>query len=368
MNDTDYMRRALDLAKKGVGHVNPNPMVGAVIVKNGRIIGEGYHKFYGGPHAEREALASLTESAEGATLYVTLEPCCHYGKTPPCTEAILEHRLARVVVGALDINPKVAGKGVEILKKHGIQVDIGILKEECLELNRIFYHYIRERKPYVIMKYAMTMDGRIATRTHQSRWITGEKARAHVQETRLLCAGIMVGVGTVIHDNPRLTCRIPGAKNPLRIICDTHLRTPEAATVIQTAHEVPTILATCETDPARQQSYRNHGCQIICTDEWNGHVDLRQLMTELGAQGINSVLLEGGAQLNWSALDQRIVTRVQAYIAPKLFGGQEAVSPISGEGVHSPSEAFLLNHARLTRLGEDYLIESEVTYPCLRES
>ncbi|MCD8083326.1 MAG: bifunctional diaminohydroxyphosphoribosylaminopyrimidine deaminase/5-amino-6-(5-phosphoribosylamino)uracil reductase RibD [Clostridiales bacterium] len=368
MNDSDYMRRALALAKKGAGHVNPNPMVGAIIVKDGRIIGEGYHQYYGGLHAERNALASLTEPAAGATIYVTLEPCCHYGKTPPCTEAILEHGLSRVVVGTLDENPLVAGKGVDILRNHGLQVDVGILEEECRSLNRIFNHYIREKKPYVIMKYAMTMDGRIATRTHLSRWITGETARAHVQQTRLLCSGIMVGVETVIHDDPRLTCRIPGGKNPVRIVCDTHLRTPETACVVQTAQEVPTILATCETDAAKQKVYLDHGCRILRTNEKDGHVDLGQLMTMLGEEGIDSVLLEGGGQLNWSALNQQIVTLVQAYIAPKLFGGQNAVSPIGGIGIDSPSEAFLLKHSRLTMLGEDYLIESEVSYPCSQES
>ena len=226
MTDRDFMMRAIELAKKGKGWTNPNPMVGAVIVKNGKIIGEGYHEKCGQLHAERNAIASLTESAEGATIYVTLEPCCHYGKTPPCTEAILEQKIARVVIGSRDPNPKVAGKGAEILRRAGLQVQEDFMREECDELNPVFFHYITNKTPYVVMKYAMTADGKIATKTGASKWITGEEARNEVQRMRHKYMGIMAGIGTVLADNPLLNTRIEGKKSPVRIICDSKLRMP----------------------------------------------------------------------------------------------------------------------------------------------
>ena len=209
MTDQEYMFRAIQLAKKGEGWTNPNPMVGAVIVKDGRIIGEGYHKKCGELHAERNAIASLIESAEGATIYVTLEPCCHYGKTPPCTEAIIEQKIKKVVIGSRDPNPKVAGKGAQILRESGITVVQDFMREECDRLNPVFFHYITTKTPYVVMKYAMTLDGKIAAYTGKSRWITGSEARHHVQTQRARYTGIMVGVGTVIADDPLLTCRLP---------------------------------------------------------------------------------------------------------------------------------------------------------------
>ena len=224
MSDRDYMERAIELAKYGRGWTNPNPMVGAVIVKDGRTIGEGFHERYGGLHAERNAFASCSESAAGATLYVTLEPCCHYGKTPPCTEAILEQGIRRVVIGSRDPNPQVAGKGAETLRAAGIQVEEDFMREECDRLNPVFFHYIVTKMPYVVMKYAMTADGKIATRTGASKWITGEKARMTVQEMRHACMGIMAGVGTVFADDPLLTVRLEGKKSPVRIICDSKLR------------------------------------------------------------------------------------------------------------------------------------------------
>ncbi len=219
--DEYYMRRAIALAKKGEGWCHPNPMVGAVIVKEGRIIGEGYHARRGELHAERNAIKSLTESAAGAAIYVTLEPCCHYGRTPPCTEAILEQGITRVVIGSRDPNPKVAGKGAAILREAGLTVEEDFLKEECDALNPVFFHYITTKTPYVVMKYAMTMDGKIAAKTGDSKWITGEAARERVQEMRHACMGIMAGIGTVLADDPLLTCRIPGGRNPVRIICDS---------------------------------------------------------------------------------------------------------------------------------------------------
>lgn len=360
IKDMEYMQLALALARKGCGWVAPNPMVGAVIVKDGEIIGQGWHEKCGQPHAERNALASCTKSPRGATMYVTLEPCCHTGRQPPCTDAILEAGIRRVVVGSGDPNPLVAGKGIQILRAHGIEVTENVLWEECQQLNEVFFHYIRTKRPFVVMKYAMTLDGKIAAYTGASKWITGEKARNHVQEQRHRYSAIMAGVGTVLADDPLLTCRINESKNPIRIICDTNLRTPLTAQVVATAKQIPTVLATCCTDGGQQRPYKEAGCRMLCIQKKNGHVDLEQLMERLGQEQIDSVLLEGGGTLNWAALESGIVQKVQAYIAPKLFGGQTAKTPIEGVGVSSPAAAVHLKNSTITCLGEDFLIESEV--------
>ncbi|MEY8356860.1 bifunctional diaminohydroxyphosphoribosylaminopyrimidine deaminase/5-amino-6-(5-phosphoribosylamino)uracil reductase RibD [Lachnospiraceae bacterium 54-53] len=367
MTDRDYMMRALELARKGVGAVSPNPLVGAVIVKDGRVIGEGWHEHFGGPHGERNALAACTESPGGADLYVNLEPCCHYGKTPPCTEAIMESGIRRVVVGTEDPDPRVAGKGIRLLRENGIEVETGVMKQECEELNRVFFHFVKSGTPYVVMKYAMTMDGKIATAAGNSRWITGERAREKVHEDRNRYSAVMAGVGTVLSDDPLLTCRMPGGRNPVRIICDTRLRTPLASMVVRTAGAVPTVIATgCRAEEALRP-YCEAGCRVLPVPAPDGKLDLKVLMEKLGETGIDSVLLEGGGTLNWSALKSGIVNRVQAYIAPKLFGGRDALSPVEGEGVEMPGFSFLLAEPVITRIGEDILIESEVT-GCLQGS
>lgn len=360
MMDEEYMRLALQLAGKGCGWTAPNPMVGAVIVKNGRVIGQGWHEKYGALHAERNALAACSESPEGATMYVTLEPCCHYGKQPPCVDAILEAKIGRVVVGSADINPRVSGKGIQILREHGISVTEHVLRAECDKLNEVFFHYIATKKPFVVIKYAMTMDGKIATYTGASKWITGEAARAHVQQQRHQYTAIMVGVGTVLADDPMLTCRIPDGKQPIRIICDTRLRTSLTAQVVTSARQIPTILATCCTDLEKRMAYEKAGCHVVMANEKEGHVDLGHLMEKLGQAQIDSILLEGGGMLNWAALESGIVQKVYTYIAPKLFGGQGAKTPIEGLGVKIPAEAFYLKNSRISQLGEDFLIESEV--------
>ena len=358
--DAVYMRRALALAQKGMGFTAPNPLVGAVIVKNGQVIGEGWHQKYGQAHAERNALAACTQSPAGATLYVTLEPCCHQGKQPPCTQAILEAGIARVVIGSADPNPLVAGKGAAVLKAHGVAVTEGVCRKDCDRLNEPFFHYITTQTPYVAMKYAMTLDGKIAAATGASQWVTGEEARAHVQTLRLRYSAVMVGVGTVLADNPRLTCRLPGGRNPIRIVCDSRLRTPLDAYVVQTAGKIPTWIATCCTEKARRKPYEDLGCRLFTVAEQDCRVDLRDLMAQLGAAGVDSILLEGGGALNWSALAAGVVQLVLAYVAPKIFGGREAKTPVEGPGVAVPAEAAPLAVRRITRLGEDILIESEV--------
>lgn len=362
MRDTRYMKRALELAKKGCGYTNPNPMVGAVILKDGKIIGEGWHENYGKPHAERNALSKCQESPQAATLYVTLEPCCHYGKTTPCTEAIIESGIKKVVIGSLDPNPLVEGKGIQMLRLHNIEVVKGILKEECDQVNEVFFHYIKTGLPLVVMKYAMTMDGKIATHTGKSKWITGEKARQKVQADRHRFSAIMVGVGTVIADNPLLTCRLKNGNNPTRVICDTSMRTPLTSKIIQTAKYVPTIIATCCKEIKTHKPYIDAGCHIILTPKKQNHIDLSFLIERLGKEKIDSILLEGGGALNWSALESKIVNNVQIYIAPKLFGGSDSKTPVEGFGVEQPSDSFFLNTRRIIKLGEDILIESEVLY------
>ena len=370
--DEMYMKMALELAEKGAGQVSPNPMVGAVIVKEGRVIGQGWHQKYGGPHAERNALADCRESPEGAVMYVTLEPCCHHGHQPPCTDAILEAGIRRVVSGCKDPNPLVGGKGIRLLRDHGVEVTEGVLEEECRALNRVFFHFIRTKRPYVTMKYAMTMDGKIAAFTGASRWITGEEARAHVHLQRSRNRGIMAGIGTVLADDPLLTCRMDGGQNPVRIICDSHLRLPLDSRIATTAGDVPTILAVCSepmqpsgTDRAdtleeRIKPYLEKGCRVLTLPERDGHIDLEQLMDALGREGIDSILLEGGGTLNWSMLKAGLVRRLQLYLAPMILGGETAKTPVEGQGCPSPAEGFFLRNSRITRLGQDLLIESEV--------
>ena len=360
MTDEYYMRRAIALAQKGEGQVSPNPLVGAVIVKDGKIIGEGYHEHYGQPHAERNALANCIQSPEGATIYVTLEPCCHHGKQPPCTDALLAAGIRRVVIGSKDPNPLVHGKGIRILREHGVEVTEQVLQDECDEMNEVFFHYIQTKLPYVRMKYAMTLDGKIASASGKSQWITGEAAREQVHRMRHEMTGIMVGAGTVIADDPMLNCRLPQTKDPVRIVCDTTLRIPLKSRIVQTAEEQNTIIATCCQDEAKIREYQKYGCRIIVTEHADGKVDLKELMRQLGADGIESVLLEGGAMLNWSALEAGIVNEVYAYVAPKLFGGADAKSPVAGIGVDYPDDAYCLVSQRVQQVGEDILIAGEL--------
>lgn len=364
MKDEFYMQRAIKLAQKGAGSVAPNPMVGAVIVKDDRIIGEGYHERYGDLHAERNALKNCSEDPKGATIYVTLEPCCHQGKQPPCTQALIDSGIKRVVVGTLDVNPIVAGKGVEILKKHGIEVTVGVMEEEAGSLNKVFNKYITTGLPYVVMKYAMTSDGKIATRTGASKWISSEESRQKVHELRGELTAIMVGVGTVISDDPLLTCRTEGEhKNPIRIICDTNLSTPLDSQVVLDASNNKTIIATCKGDCSKRNALESLNCEILTVPEKNGTVDLKALMTTLGKRGIDSILLEGGATLNYSALDARIVDEVQIYMAPKVFGGR-AKSPVEGVGVDLPADAISLKPRNVSMIGQDIFVENEVIYKC----
>ncbi|MCC8141124.1 MAG: bifunctional diaminohydroxyphosphoribosylaminopyrimidine deaminase/5-amino-6-(5-phosphoribosylamino)uracil reductase RibD [Lachnospiraceae bacterium] len=361
MEKEDYMSRALELAKKGAGHTNPNPMVGCVVVKDGRVIGEGWHEEYGGFHAERNALLHCEEDPAGADLYVTLEPCCHTGKTPPCTDIILEKGIGRVFVGSLDPNPLVNGRGIQILRDAGIPVETGILAEECEHINEVFYHYISTKRPFLVMKYAMSLDGKIACATGDSKWVTGEAAREHVQKLRNRYMGIMVGIGTVLADDPMLTCRIPGGTNPTRIICDSSLRIPKDSRIVQTAREIPTIVA-CSSEVFQSERAKKKvellndaGIQILPTSGGVG-INLIQLMEKLGGQGIDSILLEGGGTLNSSALRDGIVNKIYAYISNKLIGGVDAPTPIGGIGADHIAEAVQLTNVNIRAIEEDMCI------------
>mgnify|MGYP002509844972 CR=1 FL=1 len=353
MTDYDYMRRAIELAKKGEGAVDPNPLVGAVIVKNDKIIGEGYHKKYGDLHAERNAFKSITESAEGGTLYVTLEPCCHTGKTPPCTDAIIENKIAKVVIGSGDPNPLVAGKGATVLKNAGIEVVEGFLAEECDVLNDVFFHYITNKTPYVVMKYAMTLDGKIATKSGDSKWITNELSRRKVQEMRNKYTGIMVGIGTVKADDPMLNTRIEGGRSPIRIICDSKLSISADSNICRTASEIKTFVVTAFKDmpsgivtdikTPKMRELSRLGIKFINVPAKSDEpeVDLNRLMELLGKLQINSILLEGGGTLNYSALQAGIVNEIAAFIAPKIVGG-DAKTPVGGTGVDNLGKAQML--------------------------
>lgn len=355
-----YMKRAIELALEGIGKVNPNPLVGAVIVKDDRVLAEGYHEKYGALHAERHAFSKLRESAAMADMYVTLEPCCHYGKQPPCTQAIIENGIKNVYVGSHDPNILVAGKGIKQLREAGINVVENVLKEECDALNPVFFHYITTKTPYVVMKYAMTLDGKTACDTGESKWVTGREARQHVQKTRNALTGIMAGVQTVINDNPMLTCRLDNGRNPVRIICDSHLRIPVSSNILKTAQKIRTIIATTSDDKQKIDQIRETGAEIIKTEPLYGRVNLNELIIKLGEQGIDSILLEGGGTLNQSALKAGIVNHIQAYIAPKIFGGSGRYTPVGGIGVTSPDDAYLFDNLKITQFGSDILLEYDI--------
>ncbi len=358
--EIQYMKRALELAEKGSGFTSPNPLVGAVIVKDGMIIGEGYHEIYGGAHAEINAFKNTTGDVRGATMYVTLEPCSHFGKTPPCAGAIIEKGISKVVIGMVDPNPIVAGKGISILRESGIEVHTGVLEDECKKLNEIFIKYITTKKPFVILKSAMTLDGKIATATGDSKWITNEASRTRVHEIRQRVAGILVGIGTVLTDNPYLTTRLMSANvsHPVRIILDTHARIPLDAHVLEDLDEIRTIIATtalASEDNLKQ--LKEKGAEILLLPIKDDHVDLKALMTALGELGIDSVLIEGGSSVNYSALEAGVVDKVIFFIAPKLIGGDGAKTPVGGTGKMFMRDAIVLKNMKHMVIDEDIMIE-----------
>ena len=358
------MKYALSLARQGIGKVNPNPLVGAVIVKEGRIIGEGYHEVYGGVHAEINAIKHASEETNGATLYVTLEPCNHYGKTPPCTEAIIKNKIAQVVIGMEDPNPLVAGRGIKRLEEVGIKVIVGILEEECRKLNEIFIKYITKQEPFVLLKTAMTLDGKIATVSGDSRWITGELAREKVHQLRNAYSGIMVGIGTIMKDNPQLTCRLTQGRNPTIIVLDSTLRIPMSSKIIHGPSKVMIATTKEMEDRAKDKvkELKALGIQILFVEAYEGRVHLKQLMIQLGRLGIDSILIEGGAEVNASALEANIVDKMQFYIAPKIIGGSGAKTPVAGRGITHLKEAINVQELQINRFEEDILLEGYIIH------
>lgn len=353
-----YMRKALKLAKKGMGHTSPNPMVGCVIVKNGKIVAEGYHERCGEYHAERNALLRCKEDVTGAEAYVTLEPCCHHGKTPPCTDIIIERGIKKVYVGSMDSNPLVGGKGVKLLEEAGIEVECGILKEECDKLNEVFFHYIEKKTPFVVMKYAMTLDGKIAAYTGDSKWVTGEDARNHVQLLRKKYSGILVGIGTVLEDNPMLNCRIEEGVDPVRIICDSKLSIAEhmECNIVKTAKNIKTIVAYVQSEEEKKKALEDAGVVLLQAGN-KEKIDLKLLLKRLGEMGIDSILVEGGGKIHGSFLEEGLVNKVYAYIAPKLVGGDTAKMPVGGRGFEKMMDAKKLQHVQIEQLGEDILVK-----------
>ena len=362
-NDVRYMQLALQMARNATGRTVPNPLVGAVIVQAGRVVATGWHRKAGTPHAEIHALNMAGELARGATLYVTLEPCAHYGRTGPCAVAVRDAGIARVVVGMRDPNPLVAGKGLKILADAGVAVDVfpddSDIAACCWQLNEVFLKWIPHKQPFVVLKTAMSLDGKIATVTGESQWITGEAARARVHEWRDIYDGIMVGIGTVLHDDPALTTRLadgrPG-RNPVRIIVDSQARTPLTAQVV-TDGAAPTIIAVTEEAPAERIAALEQSAQVEVLRCGSGpHVDGALLMQQLGEREICSIFVEGGGTLAYSLLAAGLIDKVQAFIAPLLIGGREALTPVEGAGSARLADAVRLHDVQYEQVGSDMLV------------
>jgi len=350
-SDEKFMRRALELATKGT--TSPNPMVGCVLVKKGRILAEGYHKKAGKPHAEIEALKKIKD-ARGCMMYVTLEPCCHYGRTPPCTKAIIKADIKKVVLAMRDPNPKVDGKGMKELRRAGIEVVDGVLKKDAEKLNESYIKFITKKEPFVILKAAMSLDGKIATKTGDSKWISSEESRKEVHELRSKVDAVLVGVNTVITDNPQLTCRIKNGKNPIKIIVDSSLRVPLNSKIFDGGNVI--IATTKNHNKKNKKILEGKGAKILITDEKNGRVDLKKLMRKLGELEITSVLIEGGSEINASALKSGIVDKVRFYIAPKIIG-DDGKTVISGLGTDSIKDSIKIKNLDCRKLNDDLVLE-----------
>lgn len=356
------MRMALNLAKKGQGYTSPNPMVGAVIVKNGKVVGRGYHRAAGQAHAEVEAIEDAGIKARGATLYVNLEPCNHTGRTPPCTRRILPAGIRRVVMAMADPHIK-AGGGAAFLKKHGIDVLSGVCEKQAVRLNEAFVKYVRTGCPFVVAKCAATLDGRIATRTGDSRWVTGEKARRFVHRLRHAVDAILVGIGTVRVDNPRLTTRLDSKKgvDPVRIVLDTHLSIPSDARILALDSDAHTLLITGENAAkAKGKKLQRDGVRIIEQPLEDGRIHLMSLMKRLGSEGITSLLIEGGSTVLASALKSGIVDKVLFFYAPKILGGDDGMPICRGKGAALMKDSIQLKHIRVQRFAEDVMIEGYI--------
>jgi diaminohydroxyphosphoribosylaminopyrimidine deaminase/5-amino-6-(5-phosphoribosylamino)uracil reductase len=361
--DEQYMREALALAAQAHGRTSPNPMVGGMVVKDGAILGRGSHAKAGLRHGEVAAVDDAGADARGATLYVNLEPCCHYGRTPPCTKTLLAAGIRRVVVAVRDPNPLVNGKGLEELRREGVEVRVGVLEEEATRLNEVYFKYITTKRPFVLLKVAASLDGKIATVAGESRWITNEHSRLLVHRFRDRMDALMVGVNTVLQDDPLLTTRLPGGggKDPIRIVVDSHLRTPLTAKLLSASPTASAIIATtAHALPERRALLEARGARVLVIEGAGPRVPLGPLMDQLGSLQITSLLLEGGGQMHDSALRAGIVDKVAFFLAPTLLGGRDAPPAVGGEGFARLSEAVGLERLRLQMLDDDLLVEGYV--------
>jgi diaminohydroxyphosphoribosylaminopyrimidine deaminase/5-amino-6-(5-phosphoribosylamino)uracil reductase len=359
MNDNQYMQMALTLAQKGSGRVSPNPMVGAVVVSAGRVVGRGYHPYVGGPHAEVNAIDEAGDAARNATLYVTLEPCNHFGRTPPCTHKILEAGIKRVVVAMQDPNPEVAGGGNGFLVSRGVELVCGVEEAAARRLNESFIKFVRTRKPFVILKIASTLDGRIATRTGDARWVTGDTARAYVHQLRHGMDAIMVGAGTVEADDPQLTTRLANGRgvDPVRVVLDTRLRMSEKARMLHQASEAATwVVCGPDAPPTAKERLEAVGATIVQTPLKGERIDLNRLMHHLAERGVTSLLIEGGAHVAGAALREGVVDKVVFFYAPKIYGGSDGIPICGGRGPDLMRDSLAVRHIELERMGDDIMV------------
>jgi diaminohydroxyphosphoribosylaminopyrimidine deaminase / 5-amino-6-(5-phosphoribosylamino)uracil reductase len=358
--DEQWMKEVLHLAKKGRGRTSPNPMVGAIIVKGGKVIGRGYHARAGDPHAEILSLQEAGGKAKGGVLYINLEPCTHFGRTPPCAPRVIEAQVKRVVIGMEDPNPKVKGKGIFVLREAGIDVEVGILEKECRRLNEAFCKYIVKKEPFVVLKVASTLDGRIATRRGDSQWITGEAARRFVHQLRDRVDGVLVGIGTILKDDPMLTARVRGGHDPYRIVLDSRLRISEKARVFERSPSRVIIATTREGSKEKKKRLERKGVRVLVLDSKEGRVDLKACLKRLGSVGIMTLLVEGGSIVNGSFFDERAVDKFYLFFSPKWMGDPEAPGIFGGQGVRDLAEVTHLRQIHSRRMGEDFLLEGYV--------
>jgi diaminohydroxyphosphoribosylaminopyrimidine deaminase/5-amino-6-(5-phosphoribosylamino)uracil reductase len=366
-----WMKRALHLAKKGKGRTSPNPLVGAVLVKRGRVVGEGYHAKAGEAHAEIVALQMAGREARGSALYINLEPCTHYGKTPPCAPAVIEAGVKRVVVGMVDPNPMVKGKGISTLRKAGIDVRVGTLEKECRTLNETFCKYIVKKEPFVILKVAATLDGKMATRNGDSKWISSEMSRRLVHRLRNEVDGVVVGIGTVLKDDPLLTARIRGGRDPYRIILDSRLQIPEGSKVIGILSSKTIIATTAVASRDKIKRLEKAGVHVLIVESKNGRVDLKPFLSKLGEMGVMSILVEGGGHINGAFLDEGLIDKFLLFLSPRLMGDSQAMGIFTGKGAEQLKKLTAVKELRVKKIGGDILIEGYLegrTEPCSLES
>ncbi|HZZ79256.1 MAG TPA: bifunctional diaminohydroxyphosphoribosylaminopyrimidine deaminase/5-amino-6-(5-phosphoribosylamino)uracil reductase RibD [Gemmataceae bacterium] len=357
--DEIWMRRALELAERGRGHVEPNPLVGAILVRSGQIVGEGWHQKFGAAHAEINAFAQAGDAARGATLYVTLEPCCHQGKTPPCTDAVIRAGVAEVKAALQDPFPQVSGQGAAQLRNAGVVIEFGLCEAEAQRQNAPYLTLLASGRPYVHAKWAMSLDGKIATRTGDSKWISNEASRRRVHELRGRMDAIIVGIGTALADDPQLTARPPGPRTPCRVIVDSSARLPLTSQLVRTARETPVLIATCCSDESRLAPLRQAGCEILCVPGSDGKVALAAMLSELGRRRWTNVLVEGGSGLLGAMHDVDVIDEVHVFVAPLLIGGSTAPGPLGGNGIGPLSDASRFQRTSVYLEGTDAVIDAD---------